>query len=117
MKNKTIYTLLFLGILLGCAQADQINVNTLAHAIYKAEGVHSKYPYGILRVYKTTTPRQACINTINHALRDWNGKGDFIHFLQQRYCPISAKNDPQGLNKNWYKNVTKFYKKELDINK
>jgi hypothetical protein len=56
-------------------------------------------------------PRQACINTINHALRDWDGKGDFIEFLGSRYCPIGAKNDPTGLNKNWVKNVTYYYNK------
>jgi len=47
------------------AQAHQINVNKLADAIYLAEGgSKTKHPYGILKKYKTTTPRQACINTI-----------------------------------------------------
>jgi hypothetical protein len=76
----------------------------LANAIYKAEGSKS-HPYGILTHYKHTTPRQACLNTIAHARRDWNGKGDFLLFLQRRYAPIGAKNDPKGLNKNWLKNV------------
>jgi len=92
------------------AHAEQINVERLATAIYYAEGgANTKHPYGILAKYKHTTPRQACINTINHALRDWDGKGDFIAFLQKRYAPIGVKNDPTGLNKNWYKNVSKIY--------
>ena len=81
----------------------------IANAIYKAEGgAKTRHPYGILAHYKHTTPRQACLNTIAHARRDWNGKGDFLLFLQRRYCPIGASNDPKGLNKNWLKNV-KYY--------
>src|SRR3990167_3113765 len=74
----------------------------IANAIYKAEGGDkTSYPYGILKHYKTTSPRQACVNTINHARRDWNGEGDFIVFLGERYCPPKA----HKLNKNWVKNV------------
>ena len=81
----------------------------IADAIYIAEGgAKTSHPYGILAHYRHTTPRQACINTINHALRDWNGKGDFIAFLGARYCPVGAANDPRGLNKNWVKNVNYY---------
>ena len=90
----------------------EINIDKLANAIYYAEGGNkTKHPYGILTKYKVTTPRQACINTIKHALKDWNGEGDFIAFLGSRYCPIGAKNDPTGLNKNWVKNVRWYYAK------
>lgn len=85
------------------------SVDEIADAIYLAEGgAKTSHPYGILKKYKTTTPRQACINTINHALRDWDGQGDFIQFLGNRYCPVGAENDPTGLNKNWVGNVTYF---------
>jgi hypothetical protein len=81
----------------------------IANAIYKAEGgAKTNHPYGILKTYIHTPPRQACINTIDHAKRDWDGKGDFIEFLGSRYCPVGAKNDPTGLNKNWVKNVKWF---------
>lgn len=81
----------------------------IANAIYKAEGgSRTRHPYGILKKYKVTTPRQACINTIRHARRDWNGQGDFIAFLGSRYCPVGAANDPQGLNVNWIINVNYF---------
>lgn len=82
--------------------------NQIADAIYKAEGGRkTSYPYGILKRYKHTTPRQACLNTIAHAKRDWNGKGDFIEFLGNRYCPVGCDND-NGTNKYWLKNVRWF---------
>jgi len=94
------------------AHAESINVERLATAIYYAEGgVKTNHPYGILSKYKSTTPRQACINTINHALRDWNGKGDFISWIGSRYCPVGAKNDPRGLNRNWISNVRRIYER------
>ena len=77
--------------------------DAIANAIFHAEN-STRHPYGILTRYKHTTPRQACINTIKHARRDWNGKGDFISFLGARYCPPSA----HPLNKNWVRNVKHF---------
>ncbi len=40
-----------------------------------------------------------------------NKKGykDFISYAASRYAPIGAENDPTGLNKNWEKNVRKYY--------
>lgn len=101
---------LFWAFLGGVAIAGGYDVERLANAIYRAEGgAKTSHPYGILAHYKHTTPRQACINTINHQLKHWNGKGDFIEFLGKTYCPIGAKNDPQGLNKNWVRLVKYFY--------
>ena len=99
------------------ARAEEINIPKLADAIYLAEGgAKTRHPYGILTHYKHTTPRQACINTIRHRLKDWlltDKKIDFITFLAQTYAPIGAKNDPRNLNKNWYKNVRYFYESEI----
>lgn len=90
-----------------------INVEKLATAIYYAEGgSHTNHPYGILAHYKTTTPRQACLNTIKSAIRRYektNQRMDFVKFLSLTYCPIGAKNDPAGLNANWYTNVSRIY--------
>ena len=84
----------------------------IADAIYLAEGgAKTNHPYGILAKYKTTTPRQACINTIKSArirFAKQSKETDFVYFLSLTYCPIGAKNDPTGLNKNWIKNV-KFF--------
>ena len=95
----------------------QLECTRLANAIFQAEGgAHTAHPYGILQHYKHTTARQACINTIRHYYRDWNGKGDFIAYLGSYYCPIGAKNDPIGLNRNWVKNVSYFYDKNQHQN-
>lgn len=97
-------------LLTGCAKAvEVINVEKLADAIYIAEGgAKASHAYGILQHYKTTSARQACINTINHSLRDWDKKSDFISFLGSRYCPVGCDNDV-GTNKYWIKNVKYFY--------
>jgi len=92
--------------------SEPINVSVLADAIFHAEGVNSRHPYGILKKYKTTTPRQACINTIKSGLKRYETSDkslQFIPFLAQTYCPIGAKNDPTGLNRHWIKNVSHFY--------
>jgi hypothetical protein len=95
--------------------AEEINIEKLATAIYHAEGgAKTRHPYGILKKYKTTTPRQACINTIKSAKRRYektNQGIDFISFLSKTYCPIGASNDPTGLNKNWVKNVKYFLRR------
>ena len=97
---------IILCLLCVIAFSDTINISKLADAIFKAENSKS-HPYGIMTKYKTTTPRQACINTIKSALRRWDGKGDFIVFLGKTYCPPDA----HPLNKNWVKNVTYFYER------
>jgi len=109
---KTVAIMVIVFLLSSPARAAETFSNEqIADAIYLAEGgAKTNHPYGILTKYKTTTPRQACINTIAHAKRDWNGQGDFIEFLGSRYCPIGAKNDPTELNKNWVKNVKFFLK-------
>ena len=93
---------------LNCGYCQDYTDNQIANAIYKAEGgANTRHPYGILKKFKHTTPRQACINTIRHARRDWNGQGDFIEFLGSRYCPVGCSND-NGTNKYWVGNVKAF---------
>ena len=107
-RYAIIYTILMLllNIALPCwAWTD----SQIADAIYKAEN-SEKYPYGILTKYKHTTPRQACLNTIAHARKDFNGKGDFILFLAKRYAPVNCDND-NGTNQFWYKNVCYYLRK------
>ncbi len=88
--------------------------NDLADAIYKAEGgAKAKVPYGILsvKVENVNDARRICLNTIrNNRIRFANQTKftDYIEFLASRYCPVGASNDPQGLNKNWVKNVKYF---------
>lgn len=81
--------------------------NSLADAIYIAEGgVKTKYPYGIKSVH-TTNPRQVCINTIEHTYKRWKRKQCFVDFLADTYCPVSC--DPVG-NLNWKLNIRKLIK-------
>lgn len=95
--------------------ADNYDPNRLADAIFRAEGVKSRHPYGILTVYRHTTPRQACLNSIASAQRRFDKQTkekDFVVFLSKTYCPVGAKNDPTGLNKNWTRLVKYFLTKQ-----
>lgn len=95
-----------------------IDTERLANAIYKAEGgAKTRHLYGILAKYKHTTPRQACINTINSKYRDYlllqargkPTKEGYLRYLSGKYAPENASNDPRGLNSNWLANVSYFY--------
>jgi hypothetical protein len=98
------------------ANSSVIQIETLASAIYLAEGGDkTRHPYGILKHYKVTTPRQACINTIKSNLRRFRSQfveTDFIHFMSLSYCPIGADNDKAyRVNQFWERNVKFFYSK------
>jgi len=93
----------------------------IADAIYQAEGgPKAKVPYGILsiKVGSVQEARRICLNTIrNNRVRFANQSifTDYIEFLGSRYCPVGADNDPQGLNKNWVKNVKYFLTKKEEV--
>lgn len=109
-KIKNILGFLLFSVIV--AQAEP-NYERLANAIYRAEGgAKTSHPYGILTKYKKTTPRQACINTCKHAWKDCPDKNKYLEFLAARYAPVGASNDPTGLNSNWLKNVSFYYKKD-----
>ena len=96
-------------------------VNRIADAIFRAENSRN-HPYGVM--IPCTSPRVVCINTIQHAWRDFEGerketsvddirKHDlqlvslpFIQFLGSRYCPPSV--DSVGY-RNWTNNVWRIY--------
>lgn len=111
----------FKALLYGClmllitlpAYASEINPAKLCDAIYKTEGgSKTKHPYGILKKYKTATPRQACLNTVASNMRRYEASAKdktFIAFMGASYAPLNAKNDPSGLNKNWVRNVEAIY--------
>ena len=120
------FLLLFVGAEFNSAGAEPsevagYNVERLATAIYHAEGgAKTRHPYGILAKYKTTTPRQACINTIRSKYRMWSTDSchnygecvGFLEFLASKYAPTignSLTNDERRLNIHWLKNVRYFY--------
>lgn len=94
----------------GCneAMASEVDAERYCKAIYIIEGgAKTKHPYGILAKYKTTTPKQACINTVKHKYRDWVAKGQqgaFTAYLGSKYCPIGSDTD-NGTCKNWVPNL------------
>lgn len=103
----------FLFLLLA-STAHAYTTDQLASAIDKAENSKS-HPYGIMLKFKHTSPRQACINTINHQHRLWvrtSQRVPFLTFLAHAYAPLGCENDPNNLNKNWERNVTYFLNKE-----
>ena len=98
-------------------------VNKIAFAIYRAEGKEkAKKPYGILsiRVSSKAEAERVCKNTIRNNYQRWleaGRKEHYLTFLARRYAPIGANNDPKKLNKNWLKNVTKFYNETRSNNR
>lgn len=104
--------LLCIVMMCGCAYAENIDVDKLADAIYKAEN-SKKYPYGIKSIDTKgdkVYARKICINSINNNLKRYEQSDkslDFITFMGNRYCPVSE----HELNNNWVKNVKYFYYK------
>src|SRR5512139_1473559 len=39
---------------------------------------------------------------------------EFIAAVARQYAPIGADNDPEGLNRHWESNVSKFYRELVD---
>jgi hypothetical protein len=107
-RRFVLFTSVFLWASVAWASTP-VDVERLADCIKVAEGTPT---YGCPK-YKHTSYRQACINTIKHALRDWDGQGTFIAFLGGRYCPTTGKLRPaeRRLNGNWIPNVTRLYEK------
>ena len=84
-------------------------------AIRYAENGGKGREYGILhKRVKPTYRSQAgwCAATVQKSYDRWvkaGSKGEFVVFLGNRYCPVGADNDPDGLNKHWIGNVRKFH--------
>ena len=82
----------------------------LVHAIFIAEGgTNTHHAYGIIPHYAHTTPRQACINTVQHfAITHPNlSFKAFVEQLADIYCPMAS--DKEG-NINWKHNVERICK-------
>ncbi len=124
--------ILFIIALQGCAAASNkivvrqdavagFSLNQWCDAIKTAEGNNN---YGILSVpcNKGADCRKVCRNTVRKTWgRFLRSKGlkkgnssqlyAFVDFLGNRYCPVGAKNDPNGLNVNWKRNVLTILKR------
>ena len=109
MKRILIISGCLLAVL---ATAGHPNPEKLADAICRAEGgAKARCPYGVLsvRVKDAADARRITINSIQNNWKRWEraGKpGEFISFMADRWCPVSA--DPIG-NRNWKRNVKAIY--------
>lgn len=114
MKTLLMIALFVLKACSPCPAAEltERQVDTLADAIYRAEGgAKARVPYGILsvKVANEAEARRVCENTIRNNWKRWQAagsKGRFVDFLADRYCPPSA--DRAG-NRNWKNNVSKLW--------
>jgi len=102
---------IFICLLSLSAQAQVLDADKIANAIYRAEGgPQASVPYGILtvKIGNAAQARHVCLATIRNNWRCWQQAGrpgDFIDFLADHYCPLSA--DPAG-NANWKRNLRFF---------
>ena len=98
---------------------------TFLAAIRIAENGRAGREFGVLSEAADTYEAQARIaalsirnNQWRHVLRfkEWpvDGTGflseGFVKFMQSRWAPIGADNDPNGLNANWSRNVWRVYR-------
>lgn len=86
----------------------------LLYAIRKAENGGEGKQFGILNPKADNLDKQAgwCAATIRKNYSQWveaGRPGEYAEFLQRRYCPVGAANDPNGLNANWMRNVRVWY--------
>jgi len=85
-------------------------------AIRKAESGRKGLEFGVLhpKARNTNLDTQSgwAAATVVKNYKRWKDAGSvgcFIVFLGNRYCPVGADNDPNGLNKNWVRNVKTWY--------
>lgn len=92
-----------------------VDPERLCRAIYLAEGGDkASRPYGILKGLIAEEPGHAsyyCKEIIHKRLGMWDGKGDFISYIQKSWAPIGASNDPLNLNVNWQRSTKYWYDK------
>ena len=86
-------------------------------AIRTAENGREGIEFGVLHPRAVDQPNSLrvqagwCAATISKNHKRWIESGedtDFVTFLGNRYCPVGADNDPNGLNKHWIPNVLKI---------
>lgn len=96
-------------------------VPVLGQAVKFAENNPSNF--GVLSV-NTENPGKVLGNSITNNLNRWTNDQTpspwidekpkkFVDFMQKRWAPIGAENDPDHLNENWAPNVRRYLKKKL----
>mgnify|MGYP000850946672 CR=1 FL=1 len=106
------YFVILMSVLFNGCGAEEVDIDRLADAIYKAENSKA-YPYGIKSVNtfgNEIVARKICINTIKNNIKRFHRQTkytDYITFLGSRYCPPTA----HRLNRRWVANVKHWYHK------
>ena len=96
------------------AGSEDIPAERVADAIYRAEGgAKTRHPYGVLsvKVSGEAEARRVCLNSIRNSRQRWEKAGrpgEWLVYFQKRWAPLNTANDPNGLNRNWLKNVRHF---------
>jgi hypothetical protein len=105
-----IIAVLLLSLYTAPASLSSAQANKIVDAIYVVEGgAATLHPYGIKSI-QTSTPRKVCLNTIVNNYYRWDGRGDFLDYLGDRYCPPSC--DAAG-NRNWKRNMHSLITKSI----
>lgn len=89
-----------------------IELTNIVNAIWITEGgTDTKWPYGIKHHYKYTSPRQACMNTVEHFCNNHPTLNHvdryFIYQLSSVYVP---KQDDKIGNEHWRVNIVRIMK-------
>jgi len=114
--------------------AQEQNISTLMPYFTKAiQGAeNNKKNHGVLSV-PVSSPEDATKTLQNSIYNNWvrwndakqgtlpkwdmpagaTGEDRFVDFMQKRWAPLGATNDPDNLNKNWAPNVRELMKKQL----
>jgi hypothetical protein len=102
------------------ALMDQFQI-PMARAVKFAE--NNKRNHGVLSI-KTSDPSKVVNTSVRNNLDrfmlgqpsnenyDNSSTPRFVDFMQQRWAPIGAENDPDNLNANWAPNVRYFLKQQ-----
>lgn len=86
-------------------------------------GAENNKNMGVLSV-KTSNPTQTMRDSIVNNYARWVTGGNpapwikekpkkFVDFMQRRWAPLGAENDPRGLNKNWAPNVRSIIQRSV----
>lgn len=92
----------------------------MSEAVKHAE--NNKRNHGVLSI-KTTNPSKVLKTSVDNNMKRFTaGKtpapwikerpAKFVDFMQRRWAPVGAENDPNNLNKNWAPNVRGYLQKQ-----
>jgi hypothetical protein len=123
--KKVLLGLFWVGLLVIClahygigtdtVKGETLNEEKMCKAIYHAEGINSRFPYGIKSIpCKGRVCHEICLRTIRRLQRNFKnnkqkGIKKFIKYASKIYVGSS---DRIG-QKNWIKNVTWFYEHQI----